>query len=153
MTTQFISAATTAISVSAATPATFDEAGYAALSYTEIELVSEAGEVGPTDNLVTFTPLADPTVQKAQGSRNYGSQALNMAYSTVTDAGVAILETANAARARVSVKMTLPDGAVRYYQAVCMGVREIIGGADAVIGLQSTLEITSAVVKVDAPSS
>lgn len=151
MTTQFISAATTTLAVSAAAPATFDDTGYAALTYTDFELVSEAGEVGPTDNLVTFTPLADPTVQKAQGSRNNGSQALNLAYSTIADAGVAILETAHAARARVSVKMTLPDGAVRYYQAVCMGVREVIGGADAVLGLQTTLEITSDVVKVAAP--
>lgn len=153
MTTQFITAATTALAVSAAAPVTHDAAGFVALTFTDIELVSEAGEVGPTDNLVTFTPLADPIVQKAQGSRNYGSQALNMAYSTETDAGVAILETAHDARATVSVKMTLPDGAIRYYLAKCMGVREIIGGADAVLGLQSTLEITSSIVKVDAPSS
>ena len=150
---QFITAAGTTIAVSAALPATADASGYEALSYTNINLASEAGEVGPQDNLVTFTPLADPVVQKAQGSRNYGSQALNAAYETETDAGVAILETAHAARANVSVKMTLPDGAVRYYQAKCMGVREVFGGADAVLGLQTTLEITTAVVKVAAPSS
>lgn len=147
----FLAAAGTTIAVSASDPATFDAAGYGALTYTSIDLASEAGEVGPQDNLVTFTPLSDSVVQKAQGSRNYGSQPLNAAYSTEGDAGIAILETAHAARNSVSVEMTLPDGAKRYYQAKCMGVREIFGGADTVLGLQTTLEITTEVIKVAAP--
>tara|TARA_R110000782_G_C14819221_1_gene413865 strand:- start:20415 stop:20876 length:462 start_codon:yes stop_codon:yes gene_type:complete len=152
MTTQFIAAAGSALAVSAALPATDDEAGYGALTYTAIELASDLGEFGPTDALVTFTPITDAVVQKAQGSRNYGSQEVQMAYSTEDDAGVAILDAAHAARASVSCKMTLPDGAVRFYKTKCMGVREIIGGADTVIGLATTLEITSALVKVAAPS-
>lgn len=153
MTTQFIASALTEIAVSAAAPATHDAAGFVALTFTPIELASDGGEIGPTDALVTFTPLKDPTTQKAQGSRNYGSQAVNMAYSTENDAGVAILEVAHAARTPVSVKATLPDGAIRYYRASCMGVREIIGGADVVLGLATTLEITTSIVKVAAPSA
>jgi hypothetical protein len=152
MTTQFITAATTAIAVSAAAPATHDAAGFAALTFTAISLASELGEFGPTDNLVTYTPLSDPTIQKAQGSRNYGSLPISAAYTTIADAGIAILETAHSSRANVSCKVTMPDGAIRYFQAACMGVREIVGGADAVLGLATTLEITTSVVKVAAPS-
>ncbi len=148
MTTQFMASAGTGISVSAATPVTQDAAGYVALSWTDIELASELGEFGPTDALVTYIPLIDPTVQKAQGSRNYGSVTLTAAYTTAVDAGIAILETAHAARAKPSVRVTYPDGAIRYFQVACMGVKEIVGGADSVLGLSTALEITTAIVKV-----
>jgi len=152
MDSQFQAVVGSEIAVSAAAPATHDASGFGALTFTDIDTVGQLGEIGPTDGLVTFTPVNDGITQKAQGNRNYGSQALQMAYTTTTDPGVAILETAHAARASVSVKETLPDGAIRYYQAKCMGVREVRGAAETVLGLATTLEITTSIVKVDAPS-
>lgn len=102
--------------------------------------------------MVTYIPLADAIVQKAQGSRDYGSLELPMAYSTEDNAALDLLETAWEARQAVAVKVTLPDGAVRYFTIKCDGIREEVGEADSVLGASTTLHTTTKVIKVPAGS-
>ena len=146
---EFMTPAGSEMAVSAALPATEDVAGYEALNFTDLPIASEFGEFGPTDNIVTFIPVQGSAVQKAQGSRDFGAQTVPFAYVR-GDAGIAILETAWESRAKLSVRTTLPNGDIRYYQAVCDGVREQVGAADTVLGMTTTLHITSQVIKDDA---
>lgn len=152
MSVTFYASAGATLEVSAGEPATQDETGYAALSYTQVASLVTMGEVGPTYSTVTVVPLETGVVEKAAGQVDYGQQEITMKYTPTPDAGVAILKTAAANRAFISVKETLPDGAVNYYQAFCNGVRQTRGGADVVIGYATTLPITTAIVEVAAPS-
>lgn len=151
MATQFITPAGSTIGFSATLPATDDQAGYEALTFTQLDLPTSLGTVGATDNIVNYTALFDAIVQKNQGSRDYGTQEVPMAYSTESNAAVELLETAWEARNSVAVELTLPDGAIRYYTVKCDGIREEIGEADSVLGANTTLHITTKVIKVDAP--
>lgn len=152
MSTDFMPTVGTEIAFSAAAPATNDSTGFAALTYTDSDVVGEFGETGANDSPVTFVPAGTGDTEKAQGATDYGSENLNMKYTTAEDAGVAILKAAHAARSKVSVKKTLPDGAIIYYRANCMGVRTVTGGANTPIGLATTLAISGKPVYVDAPS-
>ena len=49
----------TVVSVSAGLPATFDAAGFAALTYTQVGKVDNAGNLGASIAPVTFTPIED----------------------------------------------------------------------------------------------
>lgn len=78
------------ISVSAASPATEDAAGYAALTFTEIPEVTSATAFGVTYNIVTHQPLAAKTTYKRKGTSDEGTCTLTMAYERA-DAGQTIL--------------------------------------------------------------
>lgn len=152
MSTDFMTTVGTEIAVSAAAPATHDATGFGALTYTDIDVVGEFGEIGANDSPVTFVPAGTGDTEKANGPKDYGSEVLTMKYTTTPDAGVAILKAAHSASSKVSVKKTLPDGAIIYYRSICSGVRVITGGAGTPIGLATALPISGKPVEVDAPS-
>lgn len=142
-------AAGTAIGISAATPATFDAAGYAALTFTEIGNVEKLGPIGPTFAKVEFKPLKGPT-KKFKGSVDYGSLNPSLAHDD-SDAGQTLLRTAaNNLTTLYSFKVTYPDNAIRYFQGRVFGYPEVTDGADTVIMANPTIEIDTVVVKVAA---
>lgn len=144
-------AAGSVLAVSASAPATEDAAGYAALTYTEVANVSNLGDIGASFNKVEFQPLNGPKL-KLKGSRDEGMINPSIALDD-DDAGQALLRTASEDNtgAYVSVKITLPSGAVRYFQGPVFGMPESIGTADDVITAAPTLEANTAVVRVAAP--
>jgi len=85
------------LSVSAATPATFDAAGYVALTFVEVGEVSEVPEFGAAYSPVTFTPLKTGIVNKFHGELNYGSITVPLGYDSA-NAGQIILLAALASR-------------------------------------------------------
>lgn len=145
-----ITAAGTALAISAAAPATFDAAGYAALTYTEIGEIEKIGALGATTNKVEFQPLKGPK-QKHKGSTDYGSLQPSLAH-TDSDAGQTLLRTASAPtnNAKYSFMVTFPDGAKRYFQGRVFGYPETVDGADTIIMANPTVEIDTIVVKVAA---
>src|SRR5690606_40955577 len=63
----YTSAGTT-LGLSAAAPATYDAAGYAALTFTQIGEVSDLGDIpARIYELVTWQPLAERGMRKAKG--------------------------------------------------------------------------------------
>jgi hypothetical protein len=143
-------AAGTALAISAATPATFDEDGYSDLTYTEIGNVEKIGSIGATFNKVEFTPLKGPK-KKFKGSVDYGSLQPSLAHDD-DDAGQTLLRTAAANLVTLySFKVTYPDGALRFFQGRVFGYPETTDGADTVIMAAPTVEIDTVVVKVAAP--
>jgi hypothetical protein len=116
-TVQTLSGATLAIS--AATPATYDQAGYSATTmvYTLISSIENFGNHGVTATITEFTDIATATVTKAKGSKNYGTMSMTLG-SIPSDAGQAMLDTASESNARYSAKLTYPSGAIHYMEVL-----------------------------------
>ena len=138
----------TSIKVSIAAPATHDAAGFGALSFTAIGEIVSSGEKGGAAALVTHSPLDTRTVQKFKGSVNFGSYALSLGLDIV-DAGQVILNSL-AIGADIDVvasfEETKQDGSIEYYRALVMTYTRVGGTIDAVIGANSTLELTDSIV-------
>lgn len=144
-----ITAAGSALAVSAGVPATQDAAGYAALTYTEVGGVEKIGAIGAVYAKVEFQPLKGPK-QKHKGSRDNGSLQPSMAHDD-EDAGQTIVRTAADANTLLANRVTYPDGAIRYFQGRVFGYPENTDGADTIIMANPTLEIDTDIVKVAAP--
>ncbi len=140
-------AAGSAIAISAASPATFDTAGYTALTYTEVSGVEKIGTIGASFAKVEFQPLKGAK-QKLKGSADYGSLQPSFAWDE-TDAGQILLNTAAADETNkfYSFKVTKPDGAIRFFQGRVFGNPENIDGADSVVMGNPTIEICTKIVK------
>lgn len=100
--------------------------------WTEIGLVESVGEFGDESSAVTFEALGDGRVRKSKGARDAGTMAVVVAHDP-TDAGQALMETAEATNDNYSFKVVLPDGPVGYsdtilyFRGLVMGKRKNIG--------------------------
>ena len=146
-----VSSVGTVVSVSNSSPATYNSAGFAALTWTACGELAELPSFGAEAALATHTPLATGIVAKRRGSLNYGSVALTMAVSDV-DGGQTILQDAAEAAAgtdaQVSVKVLLVNGEIQYFTAQVMSYKVNVGNADAITMAEVTLEIDNKVIKV-----
>ena len=137
------------LSVSAATPATFNAAGYVALTWTEVGEASEVPEFGAAYSAVTFTPLKTGIVNKFHGELNYGSITIPLAYD-YADAGQIILLAALASEDEISFRETRSDGTVRYMMGKVMSF--LRGQSVGSVNMAScNIEFTRADVEVAAP--
>lgn len=149
-----VSSVGTVVSVANASPATYDAAGFAALSWSACGELAELPAFGAEAALATHTPLKTGIVAKRRGSLNYGSVALTMALSD-DDLGQGVLQAAAEAAAgqdaQVAVKVALVNGEIQYFTAQVMSYRTNVGNADAITMAEVTLEIDNSIVKVAAP--
>jgi hypothetical protein len=150
-------AAGTIISISAATPATFDAAGYTAspMVFTPIGEITDGGEHGREYSEVTHTPLAKRGTQKFKGSFNEGTKQLALAIDD-DDAGQLLAEAALDSDDNYSFEIRYPSGRRDYFQAKVMSFKTSTPGTDSVVAGTISLSITTnsdgiGVVKVPAP--
>lgn len=143
-------AAGSALAISAASPATRDAAGYAALTFTEIGGIDKIGGIGAVFAKVDFQPLKGPK-EKHKGSRDNGSLAPTMAIDE-SDAGQTLMRTAadDATSKLYSLVATYPNGAKRYFGGRVFGMPENTDGADTIIMAAPTVEICTDIVRVAA---
>lgn len=132
----------TIVSISAATPATFNAAGYNALSFTPIGEVTDAGSAGGTWAEVNYTPIDTAVVRKFKGSRNEGNLPLQVVLD-FDDAGQALLNTAYLDKDDYSFSIEYSDGRLRYFQAKVMSFVVSQGGADTMVTASIELGITA----------
>ena len=149
------STAGTVLSVSIATPATQDEAGYSALSYTEVGEVTDLGEYGSDGNLITYQAIGERLDQKLKGSINAGSQSLQLGRDIV-DAGQAILKAASTngsatVDTNLSFKIGYKDGSIDYFQALVMNYVNSLGNSNQVTAANCNIELNTEIVEVAAP--
>lgn len=137
----------TLIGISAGTPATFNVAGYTALSFTNIGSIEDGGEHGRTYNEVTFNPIDTRGTQKFKGSFNEGNKTLSIGYNS-DDAGMILLKTALNSDHDYSFKVTYPDGDIDYFQAKVMTLTKATGGVDSIRMASVELSITTNVAGV-----
>lgn len=143
-------AAGATIGISAAAPATFDAAGFGALSLTNIGEVTNIGEFGKEWALVTHQPLASRGTKKGKGSYNNGQITPTMALDN-SDNGQIALEAALESDDPVYFGVTLQDGTVYYFEGLVMKLPPNVGGTDDTVTTSPTIEITDRdIVKVAA---
>lgn len=142
----FTSAGTT-ISISAVLPATYDSAGFAALTFTTIGEITDAGEYGKTYNLVSHNPLGDRKTYKFKGSYNNGSMTLQMG-RVPDDAGQTILLAALDSDNSYSIKVVLQDGTINYFTAQIMSYTTSVGSVDQITAATVSIEVTDDIIEV-----
>lgn len=141
-------AATTKLYASATLPATYDAAGYAALTWTAIAEINNIGQVGGNFQMVEHRPVDTGLVVKLPGSRNEGTAEIVMAKHSGTD--VTLLQTAFKDRARIAVKIEYPTqlGGVAYTTGYVTSNVVNIGGSDSIIELRTTFDLASELLEV-----
>lgn len=138
-------------SISAAEPATYDAAGFAALTFTEVGEVISIGAFGGTAEVLTQAPVKTGIINKVKGSRNYGSQAIQ--FGKQTDAGQALLSAGfdGAAADDVhSIKIAYADGTVRYFTGLVASYEFQEISASSFVNGASTIELNNKPVEVEA---
>lgn len=144
-----LTAAGSALAISAGAPATQDAAGFVALTFTEVGGIDKIGAIGAIFAKVEFQPLKGAK-QKHKGSVDYGSLSPSLAIDEA-DAGQTLLRAAaDHQTALYAFKVTLADGAIRYFQGKAFGFPETIDGADSIIMANPTIEINTKPIRVAA---
>lgn len=138
-----MTSAGTILGISSAAPLTFNEAGFEALSFTDIgEITDISGDIGRVYNLVTHNPLATRATQKFKGSYNSGSVSISLAIDRA-DAGQILAKTALNSDADYSFKITFQDGSVTYFRGKVMSFPVTPGNVDSITAGTITIEITA----------
>lgn len=132
----------TTLGISASNPATFNIAGYDAVSFTTIGEITDLGEFGREYNLVTHNPIGSRGTVKKKGSFNEGSMTLQLGLDT-DDAGQILAKTASLSDGDYSFKLTTQNGDIYYYQAQVMNFKVGVGQVDSITTASITLELTS----------
>jgi hypothetical protein len=145
----------TTIGISAAQPATFNAAGYAALTFTNIGEITDGGEHGKTYAEVTHNPIDTRGTQKFKGSFNLGNKTLQLAIDD-DDAGQTLAKAALESDNDYSFEVTYQDGAIDYFQAKVMSFSKAATSVDSIRSATVTLALTTTktgvgIIEVAAP--
>ena len=138
----------TTLKVGASAPATFDAAGYAALTLTAVGEVTDLGEFGREYALVTHNPVGSRATVKKKGSYNSGTMTLSLGLDT-DDAGQVLLKAASLSDADYSFCVTTQNGDKYYFQAQVMSFKVGVGSVDQITTASVTLELTANSAGVD----
>lgn len=135
------------LAITGTAPATFDEAGYEAATFTIVGGIEKIGGIGAVFAKVEFQPLNGPK-DKHKGSRDNGSLAPSMALNE-EDAGQILMRTASddATSKIYYFEVTYPTGAKRWFGGRVFGMPESIEGADTIIMANPTVEIITDIVR------
>jgi hypothetical protein len=145
--TEPFTTAGTTIGIELALPATYNQAGFAALTYETIGEITDAGEFGRQYNLVTHNPIGDRRTVKRKGSYNDGQLTLQMA-RVPADLGQADIQTALASDTSSSFEVTLQDGTILYFTAQVLSYTTNLGNVDQITGATVVVEIDNDIVEV-----
>ena len=146
MASKAMTSAGTTIGISAALPATYNDTGFAALTFTEVGEVSDLGEFGREYNVVKFNPLKDRRTVKRKGSFDDGTVQVQLA-KAATDAGQVILKTATNSDASHSIKIVLQDGTIFYFTAQVSSSTVNVGNVDQITSSTFKLEIDNDIIE------
>lgn len=144
-----MTSAGSSLEVSATLPATYDQAGFEALTFTNIGEITSVGEYGRTYEKVTHNPLDKRNTVKRKGNYDEGALSMQMARDP-SDAGQAILITARDDDASYAFKVTLQDGTVNYFTGQVMSYTTNVGSGNQITGSSVSIEIDNDVVEVAA---
>ncbi len=142
----------TVISISAGVPATYDAAGFAALTYTPIGEVSSApGSGGKTFEDVAYTVLGDRATKHLKGTSDQAEQTMEV-IDDRNDAGQILAKAALDSDNQYAFKVVYNNGEIDYFQALVTGYEGEGGDSNAI--RMSTVTFRRdyrGVVEVDAP--
>jgi hypothetical protein len=134
----------------ATTPA--DATAYAALTWTEITLLTNIPEYGDSASIQTIDVIGDGRTRKGKGSRNAGGGDLTV-LPKPSDPGQIALEAAEATQSYYPIKVTIPNrltgggtDQIDYFMALIAGKRQGMGGNNDFVVKRYSLEVSSAIV-------
>lgn len=136
------------MSLSAGPPATNDEPGFVALTYTTIADVVNFGEAGATVAEILHQPVDTRVVEKFKGSINYGTRTVTMG-KNITDAGhVMLIAGTDGVTVDTihSLKIEESNGQIEYAQVRIMTYTRNHGSIDQIIGATTTLSLTNKII-------
>lgn len=133
----------TTISVSATKPATFNAAGYAAISdWAIVGEITDGGSHGRTYAEVTHKPINTRGTQKFKGSFDEGTKSLQLGLDRA-DAGQAVLDVALKSDADYSFKVVYQGGDVDYFQAKVLSFQKAATSVDSIRSATVQLSLTT----------
>lgn len=140
--TVFTSAGTT-LAIAAAAPATYDETGYEALTWTTIGEVSDLGDIpnSRTYDTVEWRNIASRGMSKAKGGYTLPEQTITVGVDP-DDAGQILLNTATESDTAYSVRISNANLGDWYGRALVMGGPTTMGDVNAIVTRQVTLAYT-----------
>lgn len=133
-------------------PADLDQAGYEALSFTEIIDAGSISEFGGTSARNTYPTLKGGTL-KSKGAFDAGNIEIEMARNT-DDAGQAALRAAGLTDASYAIKVEYPDEtatktpSIFYSRGLVDKVRQMGGGSDNFALEGTTVDLEQDVIEV-----
>ena len=143
----------TTYSVSASLPATYDEAGFDALTFTGVAEGVSIPSIGPVFEQVDHKALDRRNVVKRKGTVDYGSTDMGLGWSP-TDAGQVLL-IAGADGANVdqvySHKIEYPTGDVKFFTSQIFSYTTEVADTDSIIGSTVSISLDNTIVDVAAP--
>lgn len=134
-------------------PATYDQAGYEALTWVEVGEVTDIPEYGAQVDVVTHQPLETGITEKYKGFINYGSSSLSLGRDT-SDVGQVILKAAVVGAEKNtehSLGFFYPDGSVEYTTGKIFSYTSNPGSANSIVGSTVNIEINREILDVAAP--
>lgn len=142
-----ITSATTKLYYNPGLPATYDTAGYTALTgWVQIAEISNMGAFGGKTTVTKHIPVDSATVVKRAGSVDYGTLNLTLARHSGSD--ITALQGAFANRTSNAYKVVYPSAlaATDYFTAICTSFVTSVGTADKILEATVDLELDSAVI-------
>ncbi|NML88758.1 hypothetical protein HHL26_06715 [Sphingobium sp. TB-6] len=138
----FATSAGATVGLAAAAPATYNEAGYEALTFTNIGKVTDLGEIpSRVYELVTVYYVASRGQAKAKGGYNLGSQTIVFTIDG-DDAGQTLVDAASESDSAYSVKLSHPQHGEIYARALIMGGPKTYGDVNTASTRSITIEYT-----------
>lgn len=140
----------TLYAVSAAVPATYDSAGFLALTWTDVAEVTDMGEYGATYEVVSHNPLATRRTIKRKGTVNDGALTMQLGRDPA-DAGQALLIAGVDGAARDVVhshRVTLQDGTIQYVTGQIFSYTTNVGSSNQIVGAAVMVELDNVIVEV-----
>lgn len=149
----FTSAGTT-LGVSSTLPATYDQSGYAALTFVAVGEIIDMGEFGKTYNIVNHSPISERAVVKRKGSYNEGALALQLG-RVPGDAGQTVLIAALASDNSYAFEIVLNDAGAStattmYFTGQVASYTTSIGAVDSITSATCNIEIDRPIVEIAA---
>lgn len=144
------------ISTTNTAPATFDAAGYGALTYQQACPVQSYSANGINYEAVQFDNLCDGVRQKLKGINDNGDMEVVLGYDD-TDGAYDYIYTAaeDTGASDWHFKMTMPnkqnsggDDSIRYFSGKVMSAMQTPGGANDTVTLNVTIALTAIPVRV-----
>jgi hypothetical protein len=135
----------TTISVSASLPATYDAAGYGALTFTAVGQVTDWTAGGQVYNVVTSNPIAQRGTDKYKGTFNNGADTITVNRDD-DDAGQLIILAALTDDADYAFEVTYQDSTIDYFTGKVVSFDTVAGGADSIVQKTIQLERTRSTV-------
>lgn len=147
------SGADAVLAISATLPATNDQTGFEALSFTDIGEAMEYGEVGPEYQEIEYNTFTNRITQVLKGNYNPGTLPMTLVADDSEDAGQIILKAASASDNAYAFALTLQDTTVIYFQARVMSFKKNVPDPNSIVSISSSVRLIEDYVQVDPSGS